>query len=304
VIVKAEMSCQAASLYLVESGLGLAKLGVAPDPKQRLRELQVGSPVRLTLALSAPYPSRAEARAVAAELARRFAARRAHGSWFRVTRAEVDRALTSAAVRAAPGRAERTGASAAGEAPNVERTARKRTEKERAYQRRRRREQAGLQKRAARLLAGGMTQRSAAAAVGVTTRTLRNWSSSPAFTRAAERERERTRVGSARTTSSGRQQEPNGQELERVDERTPEQAPPPRPTRSAARSGARSPRSRPGSYEHWLDEHDARLPGRPDPPIRLVTESGKTVGRTSASNAERMAAALEPTHGPLTIVPA
>jgi len=35
-----------------------------------------------------------------------------------------------------------------------------------------------------------------------------------------------------------------------------------------------------------------------------VTESGRTVGRTSASNAERMAAALEPRHGPLTVVPA
>jgi CBS domain-containing protein len=33
-----------------------------------------------------------------------------------------------------------------------------------------------------------------------------------------------------------------------------------------------------------------------------VTESGKTIGRTSESNAERMAA-LEPRHGPLTVVP-
>jgi hypothetical protein len=53
-----------------------------------------------------------------------------------------------------------------------------------------------------------------------------------------------------------------------------------------------------------LDERDARRPSPPpDPPVRLVTESGKTVGRTSASNAERMAAALEPHHGPLTVVP-
>jgi hypothetical protein len=34
-----------------------------------------------------------------------------------------------------------------------------------------------------------------------------------------------------------------------------------------------------------------------------VTESGKTIARTE-SNAERMAAALEPRHGPLTVVPA
>jgi hypothetical protein len=35
-----------------------------------------------------------------------------------------------------------------------------------------------------------------------------------------------------------------------------------------------------------------------------VTESGKTIQRTAESNAERMAAALEPRHGPLTVVPA
>ncbi len=56
-------------------------------------------------------------------------------------------------------------------------------------------------------------------------------------------------------------------------------------------------------HEHWLDERDARVPAPPDPPVRLVNASGKTVGRTSASNAGRMAAALEPRHGPLRVVP-
>ncbi len=50
--------------------------------------------------------------------------------------------------------------------------------------------------------------------------------------------------------------------------------------------------------------HDARVPAPPDTPVRLVNESGKTVGRTSASNAVRMAAALEPRNGPLKILPA
>jgi hypothetical protein len=34
-----------------------------------------------------------------------------------------------------------------------------------------------------------------------------------------------------------------------------------------------------------------------------VTESGETIASTSESNAERMAAALEPRYGPLTVVP-
>jgi hypothetical protein len=56
----------------------------------------------------------------------------------------------------------------------------------------------------------------------------------------------------------------------------------------------RRSRFRPGTKEYWLEE----------PRVRLVTESGKTAGSTSASNAERMRAALEPRHGPLRVVPA
>jgi hypothetical protein len=79
----------------------------------------------------------------------------------------------------------------------------------------------------------------------------------------------------------------------------------PSPSSARRASGGRIPRlARVQSYADWLDERDARLPAPPDPPVRLVTESGKTVGRTSASNAERMAAALEPRHGPLTVVSA
>jgi len=39
------------------------------------------------------------------------------------------------------------------------------------------------------------------------------------------------------------------------------------------------------------------------PRVRPVNESGQTVGRTSASNAERIAAALERRNGPLKILP-
>ena len=46
--------------------LGLLKIGVAEDAGKRLRELQVGSPVELTLADTRPYAERADAVAVSA----------------------------------------------------------------------------------------------------------------------------------------------------------------------------------------------------------------------------------------------
>lgn len=55
------------------------------------------------------------------------------------------------------------------------------------------------------------------------------------------------------------------------------------------------------SYADWLG--DARPPAPPDRPVRLVSESGKTIAHTAESNGERMAAVLEPRHGPLRVVP-
>jgi len=110
--MKPPASLSHASLYLVGSRLGLARIGVAPDPHQRLRELQVGSPVKLELAPVAPYQERQDACAVADELCRQFAPRRAHGSWYRVTAAEVSRALDG--LGAALGRGRRTTSAAAG----------------------------------------------------------------------------------------------------------------------------------------------------------------------------------------------
>ncbi len=70
-------------------------------------------------------------------------------------------------------------------------------------------------------------------------------------------------------------------------------------------SGGRDLRpARSQSYADWLDERDARFPAPPDRRVRLVTESGETIASTVESNAGRMAAALEPRHGPLTVVPA
>ena len=198
--MKPPASLSHASLYLVGSRLGLARIGVAPDPHQRLRELQVGSPVKLELAPVAPYQERQDACAVADELCRQFAPRRAHGSWYRVTAAEVSRALASRTLRDAPAAREARFARRPG------RGARPRTEN---YQRRRRRARAAKQKRAAKLLARKLKRVEVATALGVTTRTLRNWSAAPDFIRRLERERERLERAEAdgarpRVSSRGR----------------------------------------------------------------------------------------------------
>jgi DNA-binding XRE family transcriptional regulator len=180
----------------------LVRLGVAGDPRKRLRELQVGSPVKLELALAHPSPSRLDAEAVVAALERQFADRRAQGSWYRISAADVRSALQNPATVAAPATAAAAGAAAAADQARFVRrrgrSSRARTEKELAYQRRRRRERQAKQKRAARLIGRGRTQTDAAAAVGVSPRTLNNWEKTPNFRRELERKRERASPNSRR----------------------------------------------------------------------------------------------------------
>jgi hypothetical protein len=66
---------------------------------RRLRNLQVGSPVPLTLAAQYPMRDRATAEAVAVALRERFRARRERGDWFRAARAEVARVLGECGLR-------------------------------------------------------------------------------------------------------------------------------------------------------------------------------------------------------------
>jgi hypothetical protein len=191
-------AAEAACVYVISCGLERAKIGVAGDARKRLRELQVGSPVELKLevALTRVYAERRDAEAVAAELYRYFAARRVRGSWYRLTVAQVREALARPATREAPARARAAAAAAAaGEDPVAPRRGgrlRARTQKQLAYERRRRQERTRKQKQAARLLAQRMTQQQAARAVGVTSRTLRNWKAAPAFRRERERQHRRT----------------------------------------------------------------------------------------------------------------
>jgi transcriptional regulator with XRE-family HTH domain len=83
-----------------------------------------------------------------------------------------------------------------------------RTQKQLAYERRRRQERTRKQQRAAKLLAQGMTQQAVAAELGVTTHTLRNWKSAPAFQRELERQRARAARKPASAPASERKPRP------------------------------------------------------------------------------------------------
>jgi hypothetical protein len=214
------------SLDVVIGGrLGLLKIGVAEDAGKRLRELQVGSPVELTLADTRPYGERADAVAVCEELYRCFAPRRARGGWYRLTLEEARHGFGRPATVEAPRRAR--AAEAARErrvAPGQRKRLGKRTEKQLAYERRRRQERTRTQKRAARLLGGGMTQERAAAAVGVTSRTLRNWKAAPAFRRELERVQQRRQHGPA--PAPARSRTAKGPVRRGADDRNRDRAPP------------------------------------------------------------------------------
>jgi len=66
------------SLYFVEAENGLIKIGITDDLEKRLRVLQDGSPVALTLLLAVPGTARQEG-----TLHGRFIDERSHGEWFR-----------------------------------------------------------------------------------------------------------------------------------------------------------------------------------------------------------------------------
>jgi DNA-binding transcriptional regulator YiaG len=193
--VSDEASGAEACLYVISCRLDRVRIGVAGDAEKRLRELQVGSPVELKLALTRPYAERRDADAVAEELYRYFASRRVRGSWYRLTAADVRERLGQRATLEAPDRARAAAETAAREhrvAPGLGEKMRARTQKQLAYERRRRQERTRKQKRAAKLLAQGMTQQAVAAELGVTTRTLRNWKAAPALQRELERQHKHT----------------------------------------------------------------------------------------------------------------
>ena len=144
---------------------------------------------------------------------------------------------------------------------------RARTQKQLAYERRRRQQRTAKQKWAAKLLAQGMTQHQAAAAVGVTTRTLRNWKAAPAFQRERERQHKhaRQRAGpsskvkpSARRDAADRRSD-RARELRPAAQPQPERPPAPPGQQQTIADAADPPRPPP------TNEHDG-VPIFPDTP--------------------------------------
>jgi hypothetical protein len=167
-----------ADVYAITCALGLTKIGVAADARERCRAMQVGSPVPLELAGSYHFRSSQDAYAIAADVQRQLADRQERGGWYRVTPAEVRHAIGNRSARQAP----RAAAQARQAAPAAEAQA-ERLRAERVRQRRRGRAKARREKlRAlARLLASGSTRRAAARELGLDERTIRRWTKLPGF---------------------------------------------------------------------------------------------------------------------------
>jgi len=283
--------------------LGLLKIGVAEDARKRLRELQVGSPLELTLEFERMLSDRGDAVAVCEELYRRFAPRRVRGGWYRLTLEEARHGFGRRATVEAPERAR--AAKAAEAAAEESRLARlrdkrlgKRTEKQLAYERRRRQERTRLQKQAAKLLGEGLTQEQAAAVLGVTSRTLRNWKAAPAFRRELERAQQRRQRGPSTPPRIARGPVRRGAD-ERQRERTP--APPAQQQPSAETeenlpSGFRRVGGVPlwGDSDGWprtAEEHAARDASTPlaatdpRPTATTTTPSSASAARPRPRNA-------------------
>jgi len=177
-----------ADLYAITCELGLTKIGVAADARERCRALQVGSPVSLELAGSYHFRSSQDAYAIAAEVKRQLADRHERGSWYRATAQEVRQAIGNRSARQAPREAAK-----ARQAASVVEAHAKRQRAARVRARGRGRAQVRREKLRAltRLLASGSTRRAAARALGVDERTIRRWTKLPGF--ASELEKARAR---------------------------------------------------------------------------------------------------------------
>ena len=82
------------SVYVIGTGLGPVKIGIAADVTARLRKLQTGHPEKLHVLFQAPSPDAAEIEYVSHRL---LAGARLSGEWFSVTVEQAIWAIRTAA---------------------------------------------------------------------------------------------------------------------------------------------------------------------------------------------------------------
>ncbi len=169
-------------MYAIGCELGLTRIGVAADARQRLRQMQVGSPLPLELAGCHRFATAAAAYAACADVQRQLAQRHERGGWYRATGAQVGEAIGSRSAR----EAARAAAALAPPRPDAAALAAEAAERQRLAKARQRR-RALVRARQARthaaayFLAAPYTQRTAATRLGVSERTLRRWTKLPGF---------------------------------------------------------------------------------------------------------------------------
>jgi len=225
-----------AHLYVISTPLGLVKVGASANPKQRVQNLQIGSPVPLTLAGQYEMSDRPTAEAVAAALEERFRARRERGQWFRATPLEVRQAIGDREIvdlyrssEAKTRQADRLAAETAQAEAAAALASASAKERRRLRQQRRR--------AAAGMLAAGMTQVATADALGVTDRTIRNWTKDKAFQTALARAQARAerQDANAERRAARRRATIEQQNAARRPELRSEQDPDPKPDERDAR---------------------------------------------------------------------
>jgi hypothetical protein len=80
------------SVYIMECA-GYVKVGLAADPVSRLKDINIGAPIKASLYRFRTFDSRLVAHEIESRMHRQFAQKRSNGEWFDITPREAWEAL-------------------------------------------------------------------------------------------------------------------------------------------------------------------------------------------------------------------
>lgn len=80
------------SVYIIECA-GYVKIGLAADPCSRLKDINIGAPIKAALYRYRTFDSRLVAHEIESRMHRQFARKRTNGEWFDITPREAWAAL-------------------------------------------------------------------------------------------------------------------------------------------------------------------------------------------------------------------